>query len=420
MDGIITLVVIGVVGLAIWYVRVKKVTEAWDAAAQQMNFQRVGVTLTSAGTIVGERQGVRLTIGRHTKRRSNRSEVFVRYFAEFPALGPPVELTKQHAFSFVNRVFGQDDVLIGDPGFDERVVIDTNVPEAVNAFLSPSRKMAILNLFENNSDAKVTERSLTVDVRDAHSSVEQMVSMSRWAIDFSLFLSAPNDVDIALQNQANGNLGQAVEQLHEINAAPGPEGPNSFTQLLEAEGHMAMGNGAAAAEILDQMDVTANNEAAGLREVAHRHPQPPLPPTSHAAPVQANVEAPAEPAAAAPGINLDQAAVIADLFSSHRTGYEVEEHFLDNYVGHQVTWSGPVTRSMTYRFDSDFEGEGLKVNIELGTLDNGQLISNTITAVVQLEDHNEVERDEHITIYGTLHRVDRYMRNIYVREAEII
>lgn len=418
------------VAAVIWYWRLKKLTAAWDQAAHQMGFQRLGVSGTSAGTIYGERQGAHLTIGRVTKGNgNNNNETYTRYYCEYPAVGPPVKLTKQNAFSFVNRMLGRNDVLIGDPGFDERVVITTNAPEAVNAFLTPARKIAILNLFESHSQAEVTERSIQVDVRGTEMSPQNLASMARWAIDFSLFLSKPSDVDIALANQASGNLGQAVDQLHDINAAAGPEGPNSFTQLLEAEGHMAMGDGAAAAEILDHMDVTGNKEAEGLREVAHRHLEPPLPPARKAAEHRSTPPMPEEasepvPTSAAPaeiaGPNLEQTAVIADLFSSHRTGYEVEEHFLDNYVGHEVSWTGPVTRSMTYRFDSDFEGTGLKVNIELGELDNGQLIANTITAVVQLEDNNEVERGEQITIYGTLHRVDRYMRNIYVRDAEII
>lgn len=419
------------VAVAVWYTRLTKLTAAWDEAAQQLNFQRLGVSGTSAGTMYGERQGAHLTIGRVTKGNgNNNNETYTRYYCEYPAVGPPVKLTKQNALSFVNRMFGQTDVLIGDPGFDERVVITTNAPDAVNAFLTPARKIAILNLFEAHRQAEVTERSIQVDVRGAEMSPQKLVSMARWAIDFSLFLSKPSDVDIALANQASGNLGRAVEQLHDINAAAGPEGPNAFTQLLEAEGHMAMGQGAAAAEILDQMDVTGNKQAEGLREVAHRHMEPPLPPASSKAaspsstPAVPEAASEPDPTPAAPvepvGPDLAQSAVIADLFSSHRTGYEVEEHFLDNYVGHEVSWTGPVTRSMTYRFDSDFEGTGLKVNIELGELDNGRLIANTITAVVQLEDNNEVERGEQITIYGTLHRVDRYMRNIYVRDAEII
>lgn len=429
----IVIAIAGVVG-AIWYNSITTTTAAWDEAARQAQFQRHGVSKFSAGTISGERQGVRITISRVSKGSGDSNETYTRYYCEYPAVGPPVSLTKQHAMSFVGKFFGQSDVLVGDPGFDSRVVISTNAPEAVNAFLTPGRKMAILNLFENHANAKVTERSIQIDTRGTEKSAPKMVSMSRWLIDFSVFLSKPSDVDIALQNQADGNLGQAVEQLHEINTAPSPDGPNSFTQLLEAEGLMAMGDGAGAAEILDHMDVSTNKEARGLRDVAHKYPTPPLPPVSATQPVEQTAQRatpplPTEPApdASAPesapvdtGIDLNQQSVIDDLFSSHRSGYEVEDHFLATYIGHVVSWTGTVTRSMSYRFDSDFEGTGMKVSIEIGKLENGQLIANTISAVVQLDEHNEVERDEQITVYGTLHRVDRYMRNIYVRDAEII
>ncbi len=432
MAGLVVVIFIIGIATAIWYSNLTTTKAAWDEAARMMHFQRMGVSGTSVGTIVGERQGVRITTSKVSKNSGDNNETFTRYFCEFPSVGPPVSLTKQHSFSFIGKLFGQSDVLIGDPGFDDRVVISTNAPQQVDAFLTPGRKMAILNLFESHSTAKVTERSIQVDVRGVEKTPAKIVSMSRWLTDFAVFISKPSDVDIALQNQAEGNLGQAVAQLHEINEQAGPEGPNSFTQLLEAEGKMAMGDGVGAAEILDHMDVIANKEAMGLREVAHKYPTPPTPPPSAVPPTppavihdhaaaddphdQPMVEHEPEPV----GIDLEQQAVINDLFSSHRTGYEVEEHFMETYIGHVVSWSGPVTRTMKYRFDSEFEGEGIKANIEIGTLDNGQLISNTVSAIVQLDEHNEIERDQHITVLGTLHRVDRYMRNIYVRDAEII
>ncbi len=430
MAGFVIVIFFVGVAFAVWYSNLTTTKAAWDTAAQQLQFQRAGVSSFNPGSIVGERQGVRVTISQVQKGGDNK-ETYTRYLAEYPAVGPPVELKKQHAFSFVGRFFGQTDVLIGDAGFDERVVISTNSPQEVNAFLTPGRKMAILNLFESHDGAAVTERSVRIDTRGTEKSPEKMFAMAKWIVDMGLFLSKPSEVDLALQQQAVGNLGQAVEQLHEINEAAGPEGPNSFTQLLEAEGRMAMGDGAGAAEILDHMHLPENKEALGLRDVAHKHPTPPDPPRpatpptppEHAAPVGQSVQPESEPAPAldqTPGPDLSQQTVIDDLFSSHRTGYEVEDHFLENYVGHLVSWTGTVTRSMTYRFDSDFEGTGLKVSIEIGTLENGQLISNTVTAVVQLEDHNEVERDDVITVQGTLHRVDRYMRNIYVRDAQIM
>lgn len=420
MAGLLIFVIV-LGGIAFSILRAKKSKEAWATAAARLGFALSGHSTFRVGKISGERQGIQVVVDTMSRGGGDSRKLYTRYQCFYPAVGPSVRMTKQHAFSFFGNMFGnRTDLLIGDERFDDSVVIESIEAQAVNRFLSPSRKMAILNLFENYHYGEVTERSISVERPKLETSSEEIESQVTWLVQLALFMSAPTEVDLALEKQAHGDLAEAVADLHRINAATTPsKPPNAFTQLLEAEGHMAMGNGTAAAETLDAIEVQGNTEIDGLRRVAAHHPSPPMPPSQPAPRLSTDLP-PLPPAEADSGFDLRQQAVIDDLFSSHRMGYEVEEHFLDNYVGETVQWTGDVQRVMTYRFDSDFEGEGIKANVLIGTLGNGQLVTNKINAVIQLDHHEDIDRDRNVTFTGTLARVDRYMRNIYISEASLL
>ena len=57
--------------------------------------------------------------------------------------------------------------------------------------------------------------------------------------------------------------------------------------------------------------------------------------------------------------------------------------------------------------------------ITLGSLGDGVLITNRVQAVVQLPPDAGVRRGDDITVQGTLVRLDRYMRNFYLADAQI-
>lgn len=399
----------------------KRIHNAWTAAAADLGFQIVPGGLVKGPRLHGSLRGIHIEIDIEDRGDGESSDKYTRYRLLYPPAPISIALSKQNFGSVFKRFFGGRDVLIGDPGFDERVMIDTEDPIHASQFLSPARRMAVLSLFESWDKATVTQASILVERRGVETDPQLLATNVRRLADIAIVMSAPTEVDFALEKQQNGDLQDAVETLHEVNDsfASNTE-PNSFTQLLEAEALVTMGDGAAAGEILDDMStsVGVDDEIAGWQQTAQAHPSPiqdevrpdPIPAT--AAPETAAPET-------APKPRLEQHDVINDLFASNRFGYETEAHFLSTYAGQTIRWSGKVDKVRVSEHDADFEGPGTKTTVLLGNLGDGRLLTGQVNAIVHLPMGSAVERGDMIGFEGTLTKADRYMRNIFVSNARL-
>lgn len=407
MEGLFFVIIIAVViGSIAWGFHQNNVENGhWAAAAQQL-----GGRFTPPSGFQGkqhlrmEDRGVSVVAEAVTRGSGDSSERLTRYTLRFPSVGPRVSLRWNNAGSFFKRVFGnQVDVTIGSPAFDGKVVIEALDTAELRRFLSPARQSVALDLFESYRYVEITNSTIQLEERGRIRSPEHLTSTIRRLIDRALVMGAPDDVDRALSKQAIGDLEGAIADLHAMNTPAVPtEPPNSFTQLLEVEADIAAGDGQAAAAVLADIEVTSP-ELESWEAVAAQHPTPN--PT---------------PAPAGPTVDLRQERVIADLLASNRTGSETEDHFFEHYEGQRVQWSGEVDSERPFTFDSNFDGEGVRAVVNVGSLGDGVLITNRVQAIVHLPTGTEVERDDQITVEGTLIRLDRYMRNFYLANAQLV
>ncbi len=399
---------------------------AWaDAARAHSLIVTPGSGLGGLPSISGQVRGVAVHVKGHMRGSGDSRQRYTRYTISFPSVGPAVTMKRQGFGASIGKLFGRTvDVQIGSVGFDNAVVIDTNNQPAVRAFLSPARQSVVLALFERFQFVTVTNTSIEADTRGRVSSAHEMTSTIRQLVDMALIIGAPTDVDVALTKQADGMLGEAVAELHAINETfAANDQPNSFAQLLEAEAAVAHGDPSAAIEALDSIDLEAGSspDVEEWRDVAASHLLPPMPPaqamnTGATLPPLPPLGAETPPIEEGP----DQDWVITDLLQSDRTGAEAEAHFLDHYSNRVVRWSGVVDSERPFRYDSDFDGEGLRAVITIGSLGDGVLITNRVQAVVHLPTGTELRRGDDITIEGSLLRFDRYMRNFYIADGYLV
>ncbi len=418
MVGIALFLLIGAVAVvAITYAQQQSKQRgiAWAGAARDLGLIYVaGTGWAPRPTIQGQLRGVAVRVEVVTKGSGDNQSNFTRYTLQYPGVASTaLTLRKQTPFSVFGRLIGRRDVVLGDPIFDDRVVIDARDDVAAARYLTPARRMAVLTMFETWKHVEVTSNSIIVESQSIERSYEVLVGTITRLLDMALILSAPSTVDVALERQAQGDLADAAEALHEINSVQDAP-PNSFTQLLEAEALVAMGEGKKAETVLDSMDVS-DSEIDHWRNLAQSHPAPSPEPAS-APPITTIEPSAAEPVHAP----LDQESVIADLFGSNRLGHEVETRFFEAYEGATIEWTGTIERSREFRSDSDFAGSGVKATVRIGTKGDGRLVSDQIHAIVHLHEDAPVERDQTVTFRGSFIRVDRYMRNLFVANAAII
>lgn len=382
----------------------------WESAAAELGLEYWPAqwgTAEMRGTI----RGIAVSVSVIRRRSGNNSNSWTRYSLGFPSGGPSVHMEPESFFSGWKALLGMkgQDIVVGDKAFDDAVIVRGEDPVQIKRFLSPARRMAALNVFQGYVFGELSESHISAETRGAESSSERIVHNVRRLVDIALVVSAPNEVDLALQYQDEGNLGDAVSTLHDVNAAHlQVEVPNSFTQLLEAEALMAMSDGFQAKKTLDAIAIGDDEELDGWAEVAAAHPAPPSRP---ATPTRAVIT---------PSLNLEQQAVIDDLFTSHRQSYEAEDYFLNTYVGHRVRWTGTVERTREFRYDSVFDGTGQRAVVKIGVRGSGVLVTSTVDAIVHFPADLPLGEDQEITFEGELARLDFYMRNLYVANGTMV
>ena len=406
----------------------------WAQVGHHLGLNVANATIMKPGRLAGRIRGVEVLVTTVNKNSgNNNSQTFTVFELHYPPSGPPVRLTRQRTFnSFFRRLTGGRDVIINDPVFDENVIIDGGDPLEIGRFLTPTRRMAVLSLLSSWDSAEVTNRSMKVDKRGHIADPQELHGAIIRLVDMALLMSAPEQVDHALLLEAQGDMAQAAAELHTLNASA----PNTFTQKLEAEALVMMGERPAAEAILRAVEAAApaDPEVEGWRRVASAPlpsppavpptPSPSTPPPPIPAPEPAPEPSPSPSPAAAPapaaGLVVSVEETIEDLFGSDRMGFETEERFSLAYRGRTVRWRGTVDSMRAFRSDQDFGSEpGTKATVHIGSLGDSKLVTSQVHAIVHLPADVDLERNQEIEFTGTLVRVDRYMRNLYVSLARL-
>lgn len=406
----------------------KRVNQAWGAAANGLGLSFVPGSFTGNPRMFGEISGMQVHVDTYSRGSGDSRTTYTRYRVNHRPVGPVCKLTKQGTFSMFGRLVGRKDVEIGDPFFDDRVVIDTNDANAIQRFLTPARCAAVLDLFAGWSGGEFTHSSVAVESRGSEKDPGRLRSTVMRLVETAEVMGESAAVDRILDRRNQGQLGDAAQQLHDLNQ----QRPNAFTEMLEAEALVEMGRHGEAAAILDgvQRRLPEDTTVERWNHLAHLPPPPPPPPPpGYPAPLTPPPPPPPPPSAPIPepastdwpSVSLGQQQVIDDLFSRDRMSWEIVEYFESTYQNSIVDWEGEVTSVNTYRHDSDFgEGPAAKATVLLGHSGNSDFISNEVQAVVQLPEGSGVERGSVVSFRGTLVRVDRFSRKLYVQYASVI
>jgi len=380
-----------------------RIEDEWSKAARHFGLHLESGSVFTGPKLYGVVNGVRVDVDIYAGAGPTRQKGgYTRYRAQHAPVGPPLTLRRQSALSGFGRFFGQEDVMVGNPLFDDRVTVDSDYQDRVRAFLSPTRQAVVLEIFDRWPRGTVTQSSISVETHRHERSAVVMIDTIARVVAMARVMGSPTALDAVLANQREGNLHGAIDDLHAMNESE----PNIFTQTLEAEARLEVGDHETAAEIFDAVasELPAERTPDGWERIAS---------------APAPVVLPAPPVAAVPD-GPDQQKVIDELFDATILSYQIVERFERNFVNKTVEWQGTVTTIHQYRHDPDFgEGPGSKVTVLIGNTGTKGLISNEVHAVVQLPAEVDVRRDTEISFIGTLQAVDRFGRKLYVANSRL-
>ncbi len=413
MEPLVLLLIVGGVAVAIWVAvqHQKKVERAWTSAAQRLGLSYEPPRLFSRPSMSGEVHGCRVRVEVYRRSSGKHSENFTRYRAYYPEpLRLGLRLKREGMFSGVSKFFGSQDIEVGDPQFDGAVMVKGADPVAVTRFLTPSRRMRVMRLFEAYNGCEFRDEMIRWSRRGTETNADALVSTVRRLAQTARMLAggqpADDALDAALVARREGRLEDALVLTRRA-AAAAPE-PNPESRMLEGDILYAGGQ--------------YENAAEAYAEAGRIEPADPEPAewAQHSRGKTAEV-APAAENTATAGPGSEE--VCRDLFETGGLSLQISRVFEERYADRPIRWSGVLRSVRSYAFDLVFGKEpGVKMVVDLHEVKSG-VFGRMVQAVVQLPKEAEEalkERvGERVAFEGRLVRCDAFARNLFVADGRL-
>jgi hypothetical protein len=379
-----------VIGYLAWRSH-QKTVETWRRVASELGLDISAKSAIARPVIRGNFNGLPVTIDTYTQRSGNSSTTYTRYRVNYPPLGLGLKMQREGGFSFIGKLFGIEDVQVGDPVFDGAFKIKTSDQPRLSAFLTPSVRSSLLRLMASYPSAIISDNSVQVVKAKFENSADVLTSTTQRLVATAQQMASPSAgvSDTMVVNREQGLLGEVAERIRQAVESQ-PEDVDQ--RLFEVETLAAAGDEAAAAERIRELErmAPADPDVAGWKETLSK-PAPP-------------------PAETGQAINVD--ALAKDLFGGEDLSFETRTKFNSQFAGRQISWEGKVKQVRESR-------DKVQATITVATVHN-DLYGNTDIAVVVEDAAGAVPSEgQRVTVSGTLHTIDPLMRNLFVTDARL-
>ncbi len=423
MSGFIFLVIIliGTAAISVGISQAKKTNEAWASVAKKLQLVFQPGQLFSRPRISGIHKGCSVLVTTYSRGSGKSQTTYTRFRVSYPhSLDLGLRLTKQGMLSSICKMFGTQDIEVGDQAFDDAIVVKGRDPERVKEFLTLSRRMRaarFLTTYEGSciDDLKVEweRRHVERDPDKIERMIERMASLANYMMDDRV---EDRTVDKAIEARQDGRLDEALELIkavpeeHEVDARD--------LRVFEGEILLATGQSDAAAAAFDKVyqEEPEDEEAKKLAEQAVKKVDAASAPVASTAVEATAVEATGD---------LDVKSVCDTLFAPTIMSSETTELFEKNYRDKSIRWTGKLTGVRTFTFDLVFGNEpGTRAVFEIHQVGSQSFTGRPVQAVVRFpsdaEDMLRSNVDKELTFEGTLVSCDAFMRNLFVGGGKVV
>ena len=345
--------------------RFRRVNPGWADAARTLGLRLKRASLTTKPRLWGRIEDCFVTVELRGGTLPSQ-KIFTRFRVSYPrSLGLGLRLLKQDPIMRLaqRRGYAQD-IQVGDPAFDDAVAVRGADAARVVEFLTPDRRQRIRRFFESCPDAAIQDQVVRLQKRSRVTRSETVVATVR-------------------------ALAEIAQSLF-----PGPP-------------------------------VEARGVAVSPEPVLEPAPAPtPAPPPREPAPSTDPPDAPVEPDVSVDSTVTDVRSFCAALFEAADSTFDAERLFDERYRGDTVRWPGVLLRAENYHFDPVFGHEpGTRAHVEVFDFTSQFGSKQHVVAFVQLLEvavrDLEPAIGTAVTVRGTLAKVDRLMRRIYLADGAI-
>jgi len=414
---ILLMLMVGIgVAIAVTQSNRRKVAEAWKQAASQLRIHYNAGDFLTKPELYGKVRGCRVKITTRTKNQGGGSKKFTHYEINYlQDLRFGLSLTEQTAFSGLKKFFGANDIEVGDPSFDDFVVVRSHDSARAREFLNPARRLYVRRMLSLYPGAEITDSWIKWDSRGLDNDPSALVTNVKRMVDFALNMTA-EAVDEQKETVESADAGSSpirpVDDLEAVFTVGDRSNPPTY--------------------VVDSIPSPPISVTIGVDERTEE-----TTPTTAFEEIHQEVDEPTETDRAAPTVvavpqeeqsgssstrGVDAHDVCHDLFGSGKISFQIDEIFKQNYEGLEIRWSGTLSRVDSYPFDLVFGNDpGTKAEFELAEIKGDTFRSYTVKAVVQLpaEAHDALSprTGQTIAFAGTLLRCDSFLRLLFVADG---
>ncbi len=382
MAAIIPLIILTfiVIGYLAWQSH-KRTIETWRRVAAELGLGVSGGKGMSRPTLTGHLAGLPATIDTYVVSSGKNSTTYTRYLVSYPPLGFDLKLKREHAFSGITKMFGQQDVQIGDDLFDDAFLVKTSDPSRARALLTPSVRTGLVRMLASYGTTVVHDDHIIATKVGFESKGEVLKSTIQRVVATARLLASPSAgvTDAMVVDREQGLLDDVAGRIRErIEATP----DDVDQRIFEVETLAASGHEDEAADRLRELEqlAPADPDVVGWREALDTTR------SSHAK---------------APAIDADELA--KDLFAGDDLSFETRSKFNAKYADAPVSWEGVVKKA-----DAD------RIIVTVATVRNDLYGNTDIDVVVPSPSGRRPVEGEAVTVAGTLETIDPLMRNLFL------
>jgi hypothetical protein len=446
VSGVALWILFGVLGVAVALIsiasarrRAAELDRTWQAAADNLGFTFEAGTAHGGPVIAGSVDGLNARVVAYAKKSGSTSARFTMYTVQFPPLGIGLHLMRQAGVGQILKVFGTQDLEIGDPEFDKAFIVQSTDVNAARELLTPGRTMVLNRLLATNPDLTVLDDRIIIDRRGRVRDPEVIVSLLRRLASAAVILADANR-SATMTNVVDRRIeGSVPTRIGADDDAPlGIDARLTLGETLTASGAIGLAGrlfAALATELPTDREVLGWAERSRPDGASTAQALPPAEPetvdlngteplytpdlgTEPDTLATFRESGPKVPAAA----DEDALAVAADLFGSHQLSFQTASRYEEAFAGRTVRWSGKLRKVRTVDHDRVLgPGPFDKAVVDVASLENDLYGSTVVSAVVAFPAGSveTVPPGTVIAFTGKLAGIDALVRNLFVANGTL-
>ena len=205
-------VLIGVFAIPLLAKQLRKSGEAWSTAARRLGLRYDPGGFLRSRRIDGPKLGFDVLVDTFSRSSGNSSTTYTRFRVTYPrSLRLGLRLTREGFFSSVSKVFGAQDIEVGDAAFDAGILVKGTSPRRMREFLTPARRVRIHRLLKSCPAAVVNDEEVCWQQVGVLRDPGAIVSIVRRLLRVAWHLTGDREDDQALDRALEAQDGGRVE-----------------------------------------------------------------------------------------------------------------------------------------------------------------------------------------------------------------